>query len=409
MIFKPPGNLQELTPQLLQIWNDRIMQQINRQSASRFFQINPEDVLNGQEIASVRWSGAPAEPRFCLTRDWALKLSGWGVRGRHETQNEYCEYKIITSVDRLGNVRPKRVEFTSELREYWVVMAVNDPDILRLAAADVLGRVPEWSELYDHSDPGSLSEIERRIRFSQVVAGHGNHQDLIDAGVPSQPIGAINRDNALFMTHPINGLDDLIYVVMFGARPYRVNVSGIERKALLQEVFRHFNVEQLACRNADPAAAAGPFDAVSEGRNIAFSANLGMYLRPLNRSLFEYNNQQIPEEWIKYGRGAKGMYQRLVFGPGDGDDIFLDDILIRRGAAKEAITGGYIIAEMLEVGPLVVVGDPSTVDSSDITFVNSSPSNISCSQAQICNRMRSLKAEYQAEFSPTSQGVRGSF
>jgi hypothetical protein len=342
MIFKPPGNLQELTPQLLQVWNDRIRQQINRQSASRFFKTNPEDVLNGQEIVSVRWSGAPAEPRFCLTRDWALKLSDWGVRGRHETQNEYCEYRIITSVDRLGNVRPKRVEFTSELREYWVVMAVNDPDILRLAAADVLGRVPEWSELYDHSDPGSLSEIERRIRFSQVVAGHGNHQDLIDAGVPSQPVGAINRDNALFMTHPINGLDDLIYVVMFGAIPYRVNDSGIERKALLQEVFRHFNVEQLACRNADPAAAAGPFDAVSEGRNIAFSANLGMYLRPLNRSLFEYSNQQIPEDWIKYGRGTKGMYQRLVFGPGDGDDIFLDDILIRRGATKEAITGGHL-------------------------------------------------------------------
>jgi len=57
------------------------------------------------------------------------------------------------------------------------------------------------------------------IAFSTLVAGHGNDGKLVAAGVPAQPTGRLNTDNALFMTHPINGLDDLLYIVMFGAKP----------------------------------------------------------------------------------------------------------------------------------------------------------------------------------------------
>lgn len=406
-MFNAPGDLNEFSAETLQIWNDMITREISRQSASRFFKANPDDIANGVEVASVRWSGAPAEPRFCLNRDWAQKLSDWGTRGRHNTHNEYCEYRVVTAIDRAGRVRPKRVEFTSELREYWVVLAMHDPHTLKAAIKDIIGRTPTWAELYDHHDPISLSESERRVRFSQMVAGNGNHSDLISAGVPSQPKGALNRENILFLTHPINGLDDLIYVVMFGATPYRVKEGGGERKALLQELFRAFGVEHLACRNADPAAAAGPFDVVSEGRDVAFAKNLGMYLRPLNPVVFEYDGDQIPIEWIRYSRGRENMFQRLEFGPSDEDDIYLDEILIKKGAAKEVITGGFQIAEVLEVGPLVIVGDQSTVEPSDVRFLSPDPSSINCSQAQVCSRMQALKADYEASNSIVSHGVRG--
>jgi len=406
-MFNSPGGLAEFNAISLQVWNDMINREISRQTASQYFKANSDDIQNGQEVASVRWSGAPAEARFCLNRDWAERLSDWGVRGRHNTHNEYCEYRVVTAVDGQGNVRPKRVEFTSELREYWVVLAMHDPQALKNAVKDVIGRVPTWSELYDHNDPMSLGEQERRIRFSKMVAGNGNHRDLINAGVPSQPDGSLNRDNILFLTHPINGLDDLIYVVMFGATPYRVNENGLERKALLQEIFRAFDVEHLACRNADPAAAAGPFDVVSEGRDVAFSKNLGMYLRPLNPSLFEYDGADIPEDWIAYSRGNEGMYQRLEFGPSDDQDVFLDEILIKKGAAKEPLIGGFQIAEVLEVGPLVVVGDPSNIDPAEVKFVPSNPSAINCSQAGVCARMKALKAEYEASNTIVAKGVRG--
>jgi len=406
-MFDAPGNLSEFSSDLLQIWNDMIVREITSRSASRFFVTNPEDVVDREEIASVRWSGAPAEPRFCLNREWAQKLSDWGIKGRHRTHNEYCEYRLVTAIDEHGTVRPKRVEFTSELREYWTVLAMYDPNALQNAVDSVIGRASTWRELYDHDDPFVLSESQRRVRFSYMVAGNGYHQDLVDAGVPTQPTGPLNQDNLLFMTHPINGLDDLIYVVMFGAFPYRVQENGTDRKALLQEIFRAGNAEQLACRNADPAAAAGPFNVVSEGRHLAFSKNLGMYLRPLNKTIFEFNDQQIPDEWVTYSRGGENMYQRLVFGPSDDEKVYLDEIVIKKGDAREPVIGGYQVAEVLEVGPLVVVGPPSNLDPSDLKFIPADSSVISCSEATICDNLKTLKSEYEAATEVIPHGVRG--
>lgn len=407
-MFKAPGNLQELDSAGLRIWNDMIKRQFDRSSASRFLKSNPQDVENGFIVDSVRWSGAPAEPKFCINREWALKLSDWGVRGRHGTQNEYCEYNLVTAIDSNGRVRPKRVVFTTELREYWVLLAQQDPEQLKEIIKNILGREVSWQELYNHTDPLSLNNQQRKVAFSTMVAGNGYDRDLSNANVPVQPLGSLNRDNALFMTHPINGLDDLIYIVAFGSVPYVVNDSGIERKALLQEIFREASVEQLACRNADPAAAAGAFDAVSEGREISFAENLGMYIRPLNIDNFEYNNNTIPEEWIKYSRGQQDMYQRLEFGPSDEEEVYLDDIYLKRGAAREEIIGGYQIAELLEVGPLVIVSSQSSeVKQSDKVLINASTSSISCRQARVCVAMNNLKSDYEDSHSHITGGVRG--
>ena len=141
-MFQSPGGLGEFDSVTLQVWNDMIDREVQRQSASRFFKPRSSEVSNSQTVTAVRWSGAPAEPRFCLNRDWANKLSDWGVKGRHRTQNEYCEYRTIKAIDSNGRVRPKRVEFSSELREYWVVLAMHDPQGLKKAAIDVIGREP---------------------------------------------------------------------------------------------------------------------------------------------------------------------------------------------------------------------------------------------------------------------------
>ena len=125
--------------------------------------------------------------------------------------------------------------------------------------------------------------------------------------------------------------DDLIYVVMFGSKPYRVIEGETPRKARLEEIFQEFNVEHLACRNADPAAAAGPYTEVWDGRSVAFAQYLGVYLHRFNAEQFEYNGATIPSEWIRYSRGQDKMYQRLSFGPSDNDNAFLDDISIFTG------------------------------------------------------------------------------
>ena len=120
-------------------------------------------------------------------------------------------------------------------------------------------------------------------------------------------------------------------------------------------------MEHLACRHADPAAALGAHGAAFAGRSVAFADPLGMYILSFSSNLFTYQGNPVPERWVRWGRGRRGMYQRLVFGPDDGDDAFLDDIRVSTGAADEPVTGGFQVVQQVEVGPLLVVGSPTTV------------------------------------------------
>src|SRR5690606_1833370 len=93
-----------------------------------------------------------------------------------------------------GNEQPKRVVVTTELREYWMNMAVHDPLFLRDRVLEVLGKEVAWEDLYGAgvTNPLPLDLRERRIRFARTVAGHGNEEDLANGGVPAQPVGTLN-------------------------------------------------------------------------------------------------------------------------------------------------------------------------------------------------------------------------
>ena len=133
-------------------------------------------------------------------------------------------------------------------------------------------------------------------------------------------MGRLNTDNALFMTHPINGLDDLLYIVLFGARPYARGDVGDLQPATREQIFREFGVEQLACRHADPAAAMGAHGAAFDGRTVALADPLGMYISSFSEDVFVVQDNPVPEAWIRWGRGREeGFYQRLEFGPDDDD------------------------------------------------------------------------------------------
>jgi len=79
---------------------------------------------------------------------------------------------------------------------------------------------------------------------------------LVAAGVPAQPTGRLNTDNALFMTHPINGLDDLLHRHVWCKTYASRTANGLEQ-ATREQLFREFSVQHLACRHADPNAALG--------------------------------------------------------------------------------------------------------------------------------------------------------
>ena len=385
-MFNSPGNADALSDSLLTKWNEEIVKQYNGLKSlwSEFFKLNPKDIPSAIVVNSVKWFGDPAEPTFCQNVEIARKLSDWDLKGRHNLHNEYCEYAVEYQMDSTGRRRPKRVQVTTELREYWLTLAKFDPDFTRQLASSVLGRDVTWIELYG-TDPHGLDETQRETAFSTQVAGDGNN---------SQPVGKLNTENALFMSHPINGLDDLLYIVMFGAKPYaRKRGNGFE-KINKEALFRRFDVERLGCRHADPAAAMAAYDVVYQGRNISFSEDFGMYIRSFTKDSYSYNGAAIPDSWIKFSRGQNKLYQRFVFGPLDNEEIFLDNITVERGGVDVPVSGGFDIVQNIEVGPIMRIGEPRPLNESDYVLIEASGAPFNCSQSDACETVAKLLDEY---------------
>ena len=403
MAYDVPGKADQLVEEVVAQWNQEITDSYERlvpQYGSRFFEIDAARVP-GDAGAPIRWKGDPAEPNFCLGRTVARELSDWGVRGRQTLHNEYCEYATHHVADASGRLRPKRVTVTTELREYWVTLAIHAPEFLVELVGSIVGRRPSWADLYgSDADPSTLTPRQREIGFSTEVAGSGGDRDLEASGVPAQPVGSLNTKNALFMTHPINGLDDLLYIVMFGAHPYAREGSEPPEPASREEIFRAADVAFLACRHADPAAAMGAAGAAFSGRTVAFANPLGMYVVAFTSEVFSVDGEPVPAEWVRYSRGEPAMHQRLEFGPPDDDPRFLDDITVSIGAADEPVTGGFQVVEQVEVGPLVVVGPDGPVAPEEYRIVPADPEPIHCNEAAVCASVRQLKQQFDEEQGP---------
>ena len=400
MAYDAPGHADDLSDELRDRWNETIGRAFASQNESlkkRFFTLDPDVLVNPRPSDAVKWPGDPGKPAYCVGEDNAQALSDWGLTGRRAVQLEYCEYMILSGRDATGALRPKRVEVTTEFREFWACVAMHDPDKVRAMAASVLGDEPTWEELFGVADPHALTPEEREIAFGHACAGHGNDRRLRVAGVPAQPTGRLNMERALFMTHPINGIDDLIYVAIFGAHAYCVSDRDERRQASGDDVFTAFKVTHLACNHADPTISLGVYDRVFRGAQVAFTNPLGMYIRRPNLEVFSYRGEPLPEDWVRFSRGKPGSYMRLEFGPPDEHEAFLDDITLSIGAADEPLTGGYQLLRELEIGPLISAGDTEPIADDEWELLEPAAATIACDEAESCKAVRDLLTRFQAE------------
>jgi hypothetical protein len=400
MPYDAPGYADELGDELRERWNETIARAYASQNdalKSRFFTLDPDALREPRASDAIAWPGDPGKPAFCVGEESAQALSDWGLTGRRAVQLEYCEYMVLNGRDATGALRPKRVEVTTEFREYWACIAMHEPERVRAMATDVLGAEPSWEDLFGVADPHALSVAEREIAFGHTVAGHGNDRRLRVAGVPAQPTGRLNMERALFMTHPINGVDDLIYVAIFGAHAYAVSERDERSQASGDDVFNAFNVTHLACNHADPAIALGVYDLVFGGGQVAFANPLGMYIRMPNVDVFSYRGAPLPEDWVRFSRGRPGSYQRLVFGPPDEHDGFLDDVTLTLGASEKPLTGGYQLLRELDIGPLLRVGEADPIQEPEWEILEPAAAPIACDDAESCKAVRDLLQRLEAE------------
>ena len=353
-IYRSPGlEDEDLDPRVYDAWNAQIKAELDRHETGRFLKADPAQVDDPRVVNSVNWPGHPLEALDCVGETLASRLSDWGWRGRTNLHNEYLEYTLLLRSDSAGNLRPKRFIATTELMEWWRTMAIYDlPGFLR-KVEEVTGESLTATALFgvDEATWATLNVGSREGHFADAL--------LDRPDIPARH--ALNRDHALFMSHPINGLDDLIFVVAFGARPYIVRESAGQRRASMEEIFAFARRPDLFCRNADPGAARGAYDQVYiEGTNppaghvIALANPLGMYMSSFAHNTLNHQGTPVPDDWVRTSRSREeGVWQRLEFGPSDDEDVFLDEITV--GVGGEAVTG-FDLANLIEVGPLVAVG-----------------------------------------------------
>jgi hypothetical protein len=411
-VYKAPGGVDGDAPQsVIDAWNDLILQEVNGRPASPFLVADPASIPNGAESSAVKWPGHPLEPLNCQDEEIAAELSDWGWAGRAELHNEYLEYALVMRSDTTGKLRPKRFVATTELMEWWQTMAVHAPDYFLSRIESIAGFRPTFQSIFGRSiAQWQLLSVEERVsEFMRTMVGR-------DRVTP--PTSSINQDHVLFMSHEINGLDDLIYVVHFGSFPYSVKENGIRRRARIEEIFRAQGREDLFCRNADPAAAEGAYNQAflagtesdPKGRKLAFADPLGMYMRAFNSGDLFYNGAVVPSAWTRWSRNSSdNTRQRLEFGPPDNEAGFLDEVRIGQDADAPTLSG-YQIAKRIEVGPLVIVGDQISVKPSDFKDISATPiGTIACGTEADgrCIQIARFKQEFDGRSVFARTGTRG--
>lgn len=410
-VFGAPGSADSDAPQVvIEAWNKLIIDQIGSRPPSPILVVDAAEIPNGQISSAVSWPGHPLEPLNCQDEEVAAELCDWGWAGRAELHNEYLEYGLVMRSDAAGRLRPKRFVATTELMEWWQVMAVHAPEYFVSRVNGITGRTESFKGIFGRtvSQWEQLSTFQRAGEFSRVMVGMGR-------SVP--PSSSLNPDHVLFMSHPINGLDDLIYVVHFGSFPYAVKNGDEVRRTRIEEIFAAEGVRYLFCRNADPAAAEGAYNQAfmvgTEGapqyRKLAFANPLGMYIRSFSSDDLFFQGDVVPTRWTRLSRGAKTMPQRLEFGPDDNEDGFLDEVTLGQDVDSPPLSG-YQVAKRIEVGPLVVVGDAAPIHEQDFKIISATPiGSIACGTAQDarCRDIEILKREYDSRTVSARTGMRG--
>lgn len=403
-IFRSPGLADEdVMVEVIDAWNQLIENEVTMRPASPFLVLDPGDIPNGLTSNAVKWPGHPLEAENCVGEESAELLSDWGWQGRAELHNEYMEYRIVTALDENGKERPKRFIATTELMEWWQTMAVHDVDSFVQKTSGLSGTQQSIEDLLGmpKSNWQALPIPSRMSIFRRRIVGNGRSQP------PQHPI---NQNAVLFMSHPINGTDDLVFVVHFGAFPYAVGSSGSRRRARIEEIFRNVGRDDLFCRNADPAAANGAYDQAfiqgtdnaPRGRPLAFADPLGMYIRSFTSSDLFHNGQAVPASWTVLSRGAENdMAQRLEFGPPASEPIFLDDVKLGSQPDAPALSG-FQLAKRIEVGPVVVVGPERLIEENEFQAISEVPAGtIVCGTAEN-NRCQQI-SRFQEEFEASQQ------
>lgn len=317
---------------------------------------------NATELRFPDWPAVPARIRACLGRRRAdrladARLAGDGDVGRPRFQEEYAEWRLVR--DAAG--RPIRFELTTELSDYWEVLAGYAPAVaLERLAGFARTEVPP-AALYGDRDQ---STPQKRIEAFRAVMLGGSKRE--------EPPGPYNNGVRAMtcLSRRDNTLGALVKLAAAAAAKPQLVIdsdsdearfpSGSEAIPTLAE-----NSAQ-DCRNSDPIVVERVVRLATEGRPIRFDDPIGIYILEVQASqLLDPDGEPLPREWFDLSRQGLALpdglprHQRLELEVPAGAGFSLAEV--RAARTGKPIEHGAQIAELVQLGVYLRVGKRGTV------------------------------------------------
>lgn len=239
--FDLPAHSSELSDALASRWSEEMVEHAQQFAFtfSRYFDPTATDAPPDPRKVSVVWSASPARllAQFTDPERWARADS------TRDEQDEYCEWRTTRRED--GKLTS--VVFTTEVPEYWALVAENDPD--------------------------QLVEMYRRWVDPAVQLS-----DLLDDDNQYMPDNKWNHATSTHATHLRQGSNTLLAAIRLAAEAtvQRVDSNGNRVTDRRELVVCGGLGEPL--RNSDPQIADIVNDAVAAGSMVSLANPLGLYL-----------------------------------------------------------------------------------------------------------------------------------
>lgn len=378
-LVRAPGDLSELGESGRAAWDkavEAVVEKLRDNDLwSPLLSLDPEQI---PEVRAPDWPAFPARLQSCLGWQLACQLLDWrpqgeGDVGRIRHQEEYLEWRVVRE-DRTI----KRVEMTTELPEYWRVLAAHEPEQTLELIAELAGEdeVP-WEAIYGGTDPrgSSVTPDERGQAFARTMLADPDQDDRREAlrGVSEYNDG---RRAICCLIHRFNRLFDLVRLVSTSARPFLVtdSVTGRVRFPSGSESIVGLKPKPVAedGRHSDPLIVERAVQFATEGRLIGFDDPVGIYIRGFqDQELVLASGEPPPPDWfepggdqaaLSFSRGlgpgasadGRPRYQRLTLELPPDSDLMLGDLVIRR--TGEPVRFGAQLAALTQLVAYVRTG-----------------------------------------------------
>jgi hypothetical protein len=363
--MREPGDLQELGEAGRASWSARIAGYVGR--ALKWYGAVPH--LRGEpdsqmaEVTGVDWTGYPLRVAECLSsREQALRLLDWTgsrIGGPRSLQEEYLEWRVVRDE---ATEAIRRVEFTTELADYWSELAAYAPERVRQLVAAFSGQasVPA-KEIYGLLDPfaNGVTPEQRRDAFKEQMLHRTRHNQYN------------NGEKAIcFMAQASNTLLALVAIAVAGAvrRVTRDRSSKQWRSMTANEAIPQMSNAAVAGRGSDPVLVERLGRLAFEDRPIAFDDPLGVYIQGVEHTrLRDPDGAPVPSAWFTFSRGvgpaeardARSRYQRLCFEVPTEAGYAISDL--QDVATEKPIDSASQLADLVQLAVFLRTGAPGTV------------------------------------------------